>query len=69
MMNWFDILLLAIVLFSAVMGWQRGLIRQLFDLASIVAAYIVALRYGSDFILWLDNVVPLTRWLPAWLSS
>lgn len=69
MINWLDILFIAILFFSAAMGWRRGLVRQVFDLAAVVAAYVAALRFGSDFVLWLDQYLPLTRWFPTWFDA
>jgi membrane protein required for colicin V production len=69
MMSWLDLLILSLVIFSAVMGWRRGLVRQLFDLVSVIASYIVALRYGTEFILLIDSYIPLFRWLPEWLND
>ena len=62
MMNWFDFLLLGIVLFFAVVGWQRGLIRQVFDVVGAVASYLIALRCSNQFLSWLNHFFPLTRW-------
>lgn len=62
MMNWLDLLLLAVVVFFAFAGWQKGLVRQLFDVAGVIASYLVALRYGNEFILWLDSFLPLGLW-------
>jgi uncharacterized membrane protein required for colicin V production len=69
MINWLDILLLVLIFYSAGSGWRRGLIRQLFDIAGIFAAYFVALRHGAAFMEWLGNYVPINQWLPAWFST
>ncbi|HZK25783.1 MAG TPA: CvpA family protein [Oscillospiraceae bacterium] len=62
MMNWFDFLLVAIVVFFAIVGWQKGLVRQLFDLLGVIASYFVALRYSNQFVYWLNQYLPLTLW-------
>lgn len=69
MMNWFDYLLIAIVIYFALVGWHRGLIRQVFAVAGVIASYLVALRYGNEFILWFNKYLPLTEWFPQWFDS
>ncbi|MBS4008919.1 MAG: CvpA family protein [Clostridium sp.] len=69
MNNWLDIVIIVILLFSAIMGWRRGLVRQFFDVAAVLAAYFVALRYGSQFIILLDSYLPFFRFLPAWINN
>ncbi|MBS3901062.1 MAG: CvpA family protein [Dethiobacter sp.] len=69
MSNWLDILIIFILLFSAIMGWRRGLVRQFFDVAAVFASYLVALRYGSQFVLLLDSYLPFFRLLPAWVNN
>ncbi|NLZ38449.1 MAG: CvpA family protein [Firmicutes bacterium] len=66
-MNWLDLLLFTVIIYFAVTGWRKGLIRQLFDVAGTIASYFVALNYGSDFILWLENYIPFSRILSQWL--
>ncbi|MCR3921301.1 MAG: CvpA family protein, partial [Firmicutes bacterium] len=68
-MNWLDILLFAIVIFFALVGWQRGLVRQIFDVVGVVASYFVAIRYGNDFILWFTRYAPLTEWFPQLFNN
>ncbi|EEG76443.1 CvpA family protein [Dethiobacter alkaliphilus] len=68
-MNWLDVLLILLFIFSISMGWRRGLIRQLFDVAAVIAAYAVALFFGREFVLWLNNFIPLAEWFPAWFSE
>lgn len=69
MNNWLDILIVIILLFSAFMGWRRGLVRQFFDVVAVFASYLVALRYGSQFIVLLNSYLPFFHWLPAWLND
>lgn len=69
MINWLDLLLLAIVFFGALTGLRRGLVRQFFDVAGVLAAYYVALVYSSLFVAWLGLFVPIDRWLPEWFSA
>ena len=69
-MNWLDIVLVAVLFITITSGWRRGLIRQLFDVTTVFASYIVALRYGTPFVLLLDKyVAPLAEWLPTWFSE
>lgn len=69
MNNWLDLLIIAVLVFSAIMGWRRGLVRQFFDVVAAVASYLVALRYGAQFVQLLDIYLPLFRWIPAWLNT
>lgn len=61
-MNWFDYLLFAVVVFFAFVGWQKGLVRQIFDVAGVLASYFVALRFSNQFVGWLNQSLPLTLW-------
>lgn len=69
MSNWLDILIIIILFFSAIMGWRRGLVRQFFDVVAIFASYLVALRYGSQFIQFLEGYLPFFGLLPAWVNN
>jgi len=69
MNNWLDLVLAALVFYSAVTGWRRGLIRQFFDVAGIIAAYFIALSYSGSLLLWLERYLPLDRWLPSWFAA
>ncbi|MBS4023554.1 MAG: CvpA family protein [Dethiobacter sp.] len=69
MINWLDIVLLVLIFYSAVSGWRRGLVRQLFDIAGIFIAYFVALRYSVAFMDWLSQYLPFQNWLPAWFTT
>lgn len=68
MSGWLDLLILSLVAVSAAIGWRRGLVRQFFDVVAVIASYVVALRYGRDFIMLVDSYIPLFRWLPVWLD-
>ncbi len=41
-----DVLLVALLLFLAVRGWYRGLVREALDLAGLVAGTVLAFRFG-----------------------
>ncbi len=69
MINWLDFVLLVLIFYSASGGWRRGLVRQLFDIAGIVVAYFVALRYSVLFTDWLVQYLPFIRGLPAWFGT
>jgi len=69
MNNWLDILIIIMLFFSAIMGWRRGLVRQFFDVVAVFASYLVALRYGNQFIVLLDSYLPVSHWLPAWANN
>jgi uncharacterized membrane protein required for colicin V production len=69
MMNWLDIALLSLLGLTAAIGWRRGLVLQLFDVASVIVAYVVALRFGRDFVFVLDTYIPVFRWLPRLMDN
>lgn len=69
MINWLDAVLAVLVFYSAAAGWRRGLIRQVFDVAGVIAAYFIALRYSGSLLLWLERYIPLNRWLPSWFNA
>jgi len=68
MINWFDVILLAMVFFAAVAGFKRGFVRQFFDLAGVLAAYYIALRYSGVLVNWLGLFIPIDRWLAEWFA-
>ncbi|NLN07842.1 MAG: CvpA family protein [Firmicutes bacterium] len=69
MPNWFDILLLALVIFNAVVGKQKGLVLQLFALAGTVVSYLVAVRYSTEFLTRLNRVLPVADWFSRLFPS
>lgn len=52
-MTGFDYLVLAIIGISAVLGFMRGLIKEVLSLVAYVAAFIAALWWGPVVSLWL----------------
>ncbi|HHX75735.1 MAG TPA: CvpA family protein [Firmicutes bacterium] len=68
-LNWFDILLLALVIVNALVGRQKGLVLQLFSLAGTIVSYLVAVRYSTEFIARLNRLVPVADWFPEMFSS
>src|SRR5690554_4848001 len=69
MMNWLDIAIVAVVVFSALIGAQRGFVRQVFDVVGLIASYLVAIRYGNEFVVQISKVIPLTEWFPQWFQQ
>ncbi|NLM45266.1 MAG: CvpA family protein [Firmicutes bacterium] len=69
MLNWFDILLIALVVFNAVAGRRKGLVLQLFSLAGTVVSYLVAVRYSTEFLAWLNRIIPVADWFSKLFSS
>ncbi|NLP36631.1 MAG: CvpA family protein [Firmicutes bacterium] len=68
-MNWLDALLVAVVVFFALAGAQKGFVRQLFGVIGTIASYLVAIYYGKEFILQISRFVPLTKWFPQWFEQ
>ncbi|MGO0123477.1 CvpA family protein [Desulfothermobacter acidiphilus] len=54
-MNWFDVLLLLVIVVSAWSGWRRGLILGLLRLAALVIGYMAATRYTAPLAEFLDR--------------
>lgn len=68
-MNWLDLLLALLFFYCLFSGWRRGLIRQVFAVAGIIASYLAAIRFSSDFADWLEKILPLSKWLPQQFNS
>ncbi len=66
-LNWVDVLILAIVLASVLMGGVRGAIREMFSLVGWFAAFWVASLMSPKGEQWLTGMVssPTFRWLIA----
>ena len=47
-MTWVDYVFVGIVLISVLMGALRGFVREALSLATWIAAFVVALRYGPE---------------------
>lgn len=64
-LNWVDVLILAIVLASVLMGGVRGAIREMFSLVGWFAAFWVASLMSPKGEQWLTGMVssPAFRWL------
>ena len=72
-MNWTDYLLLGLLAFSVIRGYQRGLIMTVASLASYVAGWWAAITYSdpvADVLLKTEAVYqPLFEWLRGFLES
>lgn len=53
-----DVILAAILAFSVLLGWWRGLLYEALSLLTWIAAYMVAQRWAGDAAEWL----PLADW-------
>ncbi len=58
-MNWADYVIIAIIVFSAIVGLIRGFVREAFSLASWVGAFVVAVIFAE----WGARM--LARWVPG----
>lgn len=53
-MNWFDILIILIILFSGVLGFKRGVFKELISFLGIIIVFILAYKlknYIGDFLI------------------
>lgn len=69
-MNWVDILILAIVGLSAVIGIFRGFTREAFNLATWILAFWAAFALAGGFAAWLAQYIetPSLRLILAYAS-
>ena len=52
MANWIDLTVLAVLCFFGLRGFFRGLFREVFSLAGLIAGFFVAVRYSETAALW-----------------
>lgn len=56
-MNSFDYIILAVIAASGVLGFVRGLIKELMSLVAFIAAFFAALWWGPEAATWLDTLI------------
>lgn len=56
-MTTFDYLILAVIGASGVLGFVRGLIKELMSLVAFVAAFVAALWWGPEAASWLNTLI------------
>lgn len=57
--NYFDIIIIAIVVILAFKGLFSGFIREIFSVVGIVGGVLVASRFNIDFGLWINSFLKL----------
>ena len=57
-MTWFDVLALAIVFLSLLLGLFRGFVREVLSLAGWVAAALIASRFAEHAAVWMPQGIP-----------
>jgi len=57
-MNWADYVIIAIVVFSAIIGLIRGFVREAFSLATWVGAFAVAVIFAASASTLIERWVP-----------
>lgn len=62
-MNQIDIIVIAIIIISAVLGLYWGIIRQVLSIVGLVAGIVVASRYAPSVAEWLTSFLPDTRFV------
>ncbi len=69
--NWFDWLLIVIVVFSMVMAFRRGFVRALFGMLGFIGGFALATLYYSEVGDWINNsrltIAPTTARIIAFL--
>lgn len=62
-MNFFDIIVLVIVLLGAIQGYRKGLISGLISLGGAMLGLIIAAKNYGTLFTWLEENTPLRGWL------
>ncbi|CAI8828854.1 membrane protein required for colicin V production [Methylococcus capsulatus] len=58
-LSWVDYLIIAVMGLSALVGLTRGLVREVFSLATWAAAVWLGLRFSHDLAVPLETLIPL----------
>lgn len=53
--TWIDYLIIAIFILSMLVGLKRGFIKEAISLATLVAAFFIAITFSGNLAHWLDN--------------
>ena len=53
----FDLVIIGVILFSAIIGLFRGFIRETLSLVSWILAFVAAFNYRLDIISWFDGII------------
>lgn len=62
MINWFDVIILVLVLIFGLKGIKSGIIREIFGLFGIIGGVYFAIKYKNQAGLWInDNIYNLTK--------
>lgn len=64
----FDIIVLAIILILTIIGWWKGLVKQLFGLAGVIAGYILAVKYYQPCAKFLTGIHPGTARIISFIA-
>lgn len=56
-MSIFDVAVLVIIVLSALLGWWRGLMYELFSLIGWIAAYVVARTFSGQLVVYVPQVI------------
>ncbi|RQD77252.1 MAG: CvpA family protein [Candidatus Syntrophonatronum acetioxidans] len=62
-MNWLDVILALVLLFSGLKGFRRGLVLQVVDLAGFIISWYLAIRWGPQLGQQLDDYFNISRFL------
>ncbi|TGE34009.1 CvpA family protein [Desulfosporosinus sp. Sb-LF] len=62
-MNLIDILILGIILLGALRGYQRGFLTSVVNFLSSIAGFLVATWEYAAVLRWVQQYLPLQRWL------
>ena len=68
-MNWLDIIIIAVLIYSAVKGFFIGLIKSLTGLISSVAGLFIAYKFYQPLVEYINSMWQWTDRITLWVSS
>ena len=68
-MNWLDIIIIAVLIYSAVKGFYTGLIKSLTRLVSIAVGLFVAYKFYHPLLDYINSMWHWTDRIAVWVSS
>lgn len=64
-MNWFDILIIVVAIYSVFKGYKSGFIKQLASLVAIIACILISGKVSSILLPYLQDKIPVNWAEPA----
>ena len=64
----FDIIVLAIILILTIVGWWKGMVKQVFGIAGLIAGYILAVKFYQPCGKFLTGINPGTARIISFIA-